>query len=419
MHRLSLSWVPAQVRRGLSLGPRAITTTRAYSTSCGCFAKKQHHPTRVIRSPKNKKSKLHLHPAKNNFIQYHSTYPLAPTAEKGPKVSLTAEHGLQELQNLDKSVFEWIQQLDLPAQRRIASDLAIIQSGKGHTLYEKRNAAQSSAMKTGDPAAIQAAQLLTNAYIQSGNLQPYDRAVEKLSPETRTKFLQELNAVLSSSSSTNSNTSTRSNLHRAKLTILEEVPRKWKEGHLRKERDLIFMTDYGPVVKGKGASMLPTLPFVNTTFSAPIDDERINSNQQTEEGADGELISYNELTRAEAIAIVTKLHNEELGIPDLLKRMKPIKTKNIRVKDIVQFVATVPSGTTRLMAKRVTAVGGNTVDYQGETRIVPEGTVWVLGDSPEKSTDSRTYGAVPLENLRSKVLLSYDVAEGYFEWFGD
>jgi signal peptidase I len=39
--------------------------------------------------------------------------------------------------------------------------------------------------------------------------------------------------------------------------------------------------------------------------------------------------------------------------------------------------------------------------------IVPEGSVYVLGDNPNYSVDSRNFGPVPLENVRAKMLGDY------------
>jgi signal peptidase I len=95
--------------------------------------------------------------------------------------------------------------------------------------------------------------------------------------------------------------------------------------------------------------------------------------------------------------------------------------------------------------KRVVAVGGDTVDLRdgrlhvngrlvdipqarGSTQpqaprvtypfAVPEGDVFVLGDNRLSSSDSRTFGSVPVENIIGKVILRFWPVDRlvFFEW---
>lgn len=47
---------------------------------------------------------------------------------------------------------------------------------------------------------------------------------------------------------------------------------------------------------------------------------------------------------------------------------------------------------------------GDVTAIKRVAELRPEG-LWLLGDRPDSSTDSRSYGAVPLRHLRGRVLL--------------
>ena len=57
---------------------------------------------------------------------------------------------------------------------------------------------------------------------------------------------------------------------------------------------------------------------------------------------------------------------------------------DLEVGDIIIFEH---NGTT--MVKRIAAVGGETIELDGKTYIVPEGSLFMLGDNTENSFDSR------------------------------
>lgn len=57
---------------------------------------------------------------------------------------------------------------------------------------------------------------------------------------------------------------------------------------------------------------------------------------------------------------------------------------DLKVGDIIIFEH---NGTT--MVKRIAAVGGETIEVDGKTYIVPEGSLFMLGDNTENSFDSR------------------------------
>ncbi|XP_065645932.1 mitochondrial inner membrane protease subunit 1 isoform X2 [Hydra vulgaris] len=83
--------------------------------------------------------------------------------------------------------------------------------------------------------------------------------------------------------------------------------------------------------------------------------------------------------------------------------------RKFQVGDIV--VARSPSNPKQMVCKRIAAVEGERVERHkvvlGETTKkyvkIPKGHVWLLGDNSNNSTDSRTYGPVPLALIRGRV----------------
>jgi len=60
------------------------------------------------------------------------------------------------------------------------------------------------------------------------------------------------------------------------------------------------------------------------------------------------------------------------------------------------------------IVKRVTAVGGDTLETPDGARTVGADEVWVLGDDPAAgSVDSRHFGPVPRDSIRARVVWRY------------
>jgi nickel-type superoxide dismutase maturation protease len=77
------------------------------------------------------------------------------------------------------------------------------------------------------------------------------------------------------------------------------------------------------------------------------------------------------------------------------ERLLVWRTQRVRPRDVV--VIADPRAGNRLTVKRVAAVG-------------PDG-LWVLGDNPAGSTDSRTYGRVPPALVTGRVVYRYTPPE--------
>ena len=80
--------------------------------------------------------------------------------------------------------------------------------------------------------------------------------------------------------------------------------------------------------------------------------------------------------------------------------------QDVVVGDVVTCVLARPKYQPKFMCKRVRALAGDIVEFQGKRLIVPSGHIWVVGDNEPVSFDSRHVGAVPLSNLRKRWHLS-------------
>jgi hypothetical protein len=64
-------------------------------------------------------------------------------------------------------------------------------------------------------------------------------------------------------------------------------------------------------------------------------------------------------------------------------------------------------GNGMLVVKRVAARPGDTIRLPGSRRRLGPAEAWLIGDAPDVSIDSRTYGAVSLDHLVGRAWLRY------------
>mmetsp|Transcript_16842 Transcript_16842/g.19566 ORF Transcript_16842/g.19566 Transcript_16842/m.19566 type:complete len:151 (-) Transcript_16842:355-807(-) len=82
----------------------------------------------------------------------------------------------------------------------------------------------------------------------------------------------------------------------------------------------------------------------------------------------------------------------------------------LKVGDVV--LAKSPTNPRKTVCKRIRGLGGDTVNpaklyphQRVSAKTIPTGRVWLEGDNPTNSTDSRSYGPVPEALIKGKVVL--------------
>jgi len=99
----------------------------------------------------------------------------------------------------------------------------------------------------------------------------------------------------------------------------------------------------------------------------------------------------------------------EFGKTSYIKRVIALPGEHIQIKDGKVYIngeelkeEYLPEGTITDSMESVGIEGGQFLDL-----VVPEGTVFVMGDNRGRSGDSRKFGCVPFEKIEGKVVLRF------------
>jgi signal peptidase I len=91
-----------------------------------------------------------------------------------------------------------------------------------------------------------------------------------------------------------------------------------------------------------------------------------------------------------------------------------------QINDIV--ISHCPSSSDKNVCKRICGLAGDTVTFRRHPRYqlavlqVPRGHVWLLGDNPSNSNDSRYYGPVSEGLIQGRVVIKLSVTAPFIEF---
>lgn len=88
--------------------------------------------------------------------------------------------------------------------------------------------------------------------------------------------------------------------------------------------------------------------------------------------------------------------------PSILECLRDVFRSSLLVGDVVVVQHPLRKGN---VCKRILGLPGDQVIYGGSLQVVPDGHLWLEGDNPNNSSDSRAYGAVPASLVVGRVLL--------------
>ncbi|KGG51651.1 hypothetical protein DI09_2p280 [Mitosporidium daphniae] len=87
----------------------------------------------------------------------------------------------------------------------------------------------------------------------------------------------------------------------------------------------------------------------------------------------------------------------------LIQKKRARCSRPFELNDVITAIS--PIEPKKIICKRISAKEGElAVTIGHEHMIIPKGHVWLLGDNPEESIDSRHYGPVPIGLIQGKAI---------------
>jgi signal peptidase I len=155
----------------------------------------------------------------------------------------------------------------------------------------------------------------------------------------------------------------------------------------------------------EGPSMFPTIQaqgeivllskYVKTLQGGPGGEARAQLAQQKQASFEQQtgrvhewyepIVSVSDIPTPSVWNCLQELGNSTLSVGDVVVLHHPLRKGNV--------------------CKRILGLPGDQVIYGGSLLIVPDGHLWVEGDNPNNSSDSRAYGAIPASLVVGRVVL--------------